>query len=235
MSASEVPVPVRGPYTAGGLFSTHWPLWDIYNKEAAIISEWEWILSVRFRVGDYDEKFDAYPVKITEHANSSSATTITRIYIPAKYRPILRLLQSKLCWHQIALTMPEPLLKAKANINEQTAYAHQKRRYEVFIDGARRNIIYCNSIRQSFFYWIEDNYYGGSDATGKLPKVKPMSREHRCLMFENWMMHELLIKGHIQTQIQFHMADRKQRKEWKSVLDVFNLGESACPSQPLFC
>jgi len=49
------------------------------------------------------------------------------------------------------------------------------------------------------------------------------------------MMHELLINGHIQTQIKFHMADRKQRKEWELVLDVFNLGESARSSQPLFC
>src|ERR1700729_2340118 len=92
-------------YVPGGLVETHWPIWDIHSRETRVVDTLDWIQNVRYKVGDYDTKLDVFPVSFTEYANTTTATTTTHIYIPAIYRPIFRLLQSKLCWHQIAYSM----------------------------------------------------------------------------------------------------------------------------------
>ena len=212
-------------YVAGDLVRKHWPTWDIHAKVTEVVENWHWIQNVRYKVDDYDTKLDAFRVDFTEYSNTTTATTTTRIYIPAIYRPIFRLLQSKLCWHQIACSIPEPTLKRNASENEYTDFLVRKGRYEVWRDGAMRNIIYCNSIREGFFHWIEDTYYSGNSATGILPSETKMSRDERCLLIENWMMHELLIRGHTDTEVNVWMSDKRNVKLWEKTGDVFGLSE----------
>jgi hypothetical protein len=227
---SEVQTKVvpKPKYVPGGLVEDHWPLWDIHAKLTEVVNSWEWIQNVRYKVGDYDTKLDAYPVSFTEYANTTTATTTTRIYIPARYRPIFRLLQSKLCWHQLAYSMPAPVLKRNASYNECMEFALRKARYEVWYDGAMRNIIYCNSIRESFFHWIEGKYYQGRSAIGKHPDGTKMSRQHKCILIENWMMHELLIMEHTDIGVKIWMSDESNVDLWNRTRDVFRLSE-LCP------
>ncbi|KIM74589.1 hypothetical protein PILCRDRAFT_92537 [Piloderma croceum F 1598] len=210
-------------YVPGGLVETHWPIWDIHSRETRVVDTLDWIQNVRYKVGDYDTKLDAFPVSFTKYANTTTATTTTRIYIPAIYRPIFRLLQSKLCWHQIAYSMPAPILKRKASNNEYTDFLVRKARYEVWHDGAMHNIIYCNSIRESFFHWIEDTYYRGNSAIGKRPGGTKMSRGRRCILIENWMMHELLIMAHTNMGVKIWMCDKDNVRLWDGTRDVFSL------------
>jgi len=226
--AQKVKAAPKPKYVAGGLVKDHWPVWDIHANLTEVVENWNWIQTVRYKVGDYDTKLDAFPVSFTEYANTTMATTTTRIYIPAKYRPIFRLLQSKLSWHQIAHSMPAPIPKGKASYEESTDILLRRARYEVWHDGAMRNIIYCNSIRESFFHWIEDTYYRGQSAIGKRPGVAKMSRDHDCMLIENWMMHELLILGHTDMQIKFWMSDKHNVALWNRTGDVFRLGEYVC-------
>jgi hypothetical protein len=212
------------PYNPFALFESHWPKWDIYAKEPGVVTQWEWIQSVRLKTGDYNKKLDAFPIMITEHANSNMATTTTRIYVPAHYRPILRLLNSKMAWHQVALTMPMPMLKRRATSTELLVHKMKMTRYEVWIDGAMRNIIYCNSIRESFFDWIEQKYYMNRNATGKLPTAKRMSRVHRCNLLETWLMLELIVQGHVLSEINHYFAEDECKAAWNEVTDVFELG-----------
>ena len=221
-------------YKAGGLFATHWPRWDIHSKAPEVVDQWEWIQSVHFKTGDYNDMLDAFPVMVTEHSNTSMATTTTRIYIPTQYRPILRLLNCKMAWHQVALTMPQPMLKHNADEEQRLTHKIHLTHYEVWTDGAMRNIIYLNSIRESFFAWVEKQFYRNKNATGKLPNVKKMSRDKRCVMLENWMMHELVIQAHVPNQINPFMADKSNRRKWRAMTDVFELGEYILKSAQAF-
>jgi hypothetical protein len=154
------------------------------------------------------------------------ATTTTRIYIPAIYRPIFRLLQAKTCWLQIAFSMPPPIAKKNAPHAERLTL---RARYEVWHDGAMRNLIYYNSIRESFFHWIEITYYRGRLATGKHLAVKKMVRARRCTLIETWMMHELLINKHDEASINTWMSNENNADFWNRTGDVFRLGEHVRP------
>jgi hypothetical protein len=213
-------------YVPGGLVANHWPKWDVHAKTIEVVNNWAWIQGVRYKVGEYDTKMDAFPVSITEYANSTVATTSTRIYIPARYRPIFRLLQAKISWHQIAYSMPAPLVKnGKKTGDALREEIRRKYRYEVWIDGTMRNIIYCNSIRDSFFHWIEDTYYRGANATGIRPSVQKMSREPRCWILENWLMHEFIILGHTDLDVTIWKSDPTRVERWDNIKNVFNLSK----------
>jgi len=230
---SKKPAPTG--YVPGGLIATHWPKWDVHAKATEVVNNWKWIQTVRYKVGPYDTKMDAFPVRITEYSNSKVATTTTRIYIPAIYRPIFRLLQAKIGWHQIAYSMPAPSVKRGENATDADRAEEmiRKSRYEVWNDGTMRNIIYCNSIRESFFEWIEKTYYRGANATGKSPSTQKMSREPRCWMLENWLMHEFIIKGHTDLAVNSWKSDSSEVKKWAKIENVFELGEYVRPQAKL--
>ncbi len=65
----------------------------------------------------------------------------------------------------------------------------------------------------------------GNSATGILPSETKMSRDERCLLIENWMMHELLIRGHTDTEVNVWMSDKRNVKLWEKTGDVFGLSE----------
>jgi hypothetical protein len=159
-------------YNAGGLFATHWPTWDIYSKAAEVVDQWDWIQSVHFKTGDYNDMLDTFPVMVIEHANSSMVTTTTHIYIPTQYHPIICLLNCKMAWHQVALTMPQLMLKHNADEEQHLTHKIHLTHYKVWADGAMQNIIYLNSIRKSFVAWIKKWFYRNKNVTGKLPNVK---------------------------------------------------------------
>jgi len=210
-------------YKPGSLFEEHFPLWDMYSKEEEVVAQWKWITTVRYKTGDYVPAFGAYPVSITEHANTGKPVTLTRIYVPSRYRPMLRLLNFKQAWHSFCLTMPAPKKLKKSNQGE---VLHQERqhRYEVWIDGNKRNIIYCDSIRNEFFRWIEGRYYGGSDAKGIKPRVNTMDDNQSCHLIENWLVHEILIQSHVPSRINLWMPLRSNAKRLKRLRSVFELG-----------
>lgn len=208
------------PYQLGGLYKTHWPEWDVNSKAEHVTASFDWTMSVRYRTGEYSPSHKGYPIYITEHANSSSATTTTRIYVPARYRPILRLLNAKMAWHMISFTVGSP--KVNKDHTEKDAVA--KRRYEVWMDGVRRNIIYCGSIREAFFEWIEIEYYGGKEATGLVPKPLPMDGTKRCIDIESWMMHELVVGHHVRPEILLWGSTPENVQRWQAIGNVFDLG-----------
>src|SRR5882762_8113110 len=218
-------------YKAGGLFATHWPTWDIHSKAAEVVDQWDWIQSVHFKTGDYNDKLDAFPVMVTKHANSNMATMTTHIY-SYKILSILHHLNCKMVWHQVALTMPQPMLKHNADEEQRLTHKMHLTHYEVWTDGAMRNIIYLNSIHESFFEWIEKQFYRNKNATGKLLNMKKMGRDKHCVMLKNWMMHELVIQVHVPNQLDPFMADKLNRKKWRAMTDIFKLGEYIYLSQP---
>ena len=211
------------PYQLGGLYNTHWPTWDVNSKRADIVSRLKSITEVRYRTGDYAKAHHAFPLYISEPAGASTTTT-TRIYIPTHYKPILRLLNAKMAWHILCLTFGTP---RKAKNTTRLAHKVAMRRYEVWIDGARRNLLYCDSIRESFFRWIEKVYYGRQDARGIIPKPSKMDNSKRCVEIENWMMHELLVKAHVKHEIRLWRHNNK--KTWANVHDVFDLSSYLFP------
>ena len=206
------------PYWLGGLYAAHWPTWDVNSKRANIVSKLKYITEVRYRTGDFATAHQAFPLYITEPAGGSTSTT-TRIYIPKRYKPILRLLNAKMAWHILCLTFGAP---RKSKNTLPLDYRVSMRRYQVWIDGARRNIIYCDSIRESFFRWIEEVHYGKQDARGIIPKPPKMDSSKRCNMIENWMMHELFVKAHVRHEIRLWVKENRRR--WDKIQDVFDLG-----------
>jgi hypothetical protein len=107
-------------YEPLALYEAHFPRWDIYSKEEEVRAEWEWITTVRYKTGDFASKLGAFPIYMTERANTNKSLTVTRIYIPARYRPILRLLNFKQVWDMFCLSMPGP---KKAKSVSQGAYS----------------------------------------------------------------------------------------------------------------
>jgi hypothetical protein len=213
-------------YKPQALYLAHWPQWDIHSKVSEVVENWEWIISVRYKVGDYDDARDAYPVYITANANTTNALTTTRILVPAKYRPILRLLNAKMAFQLVCLGFRPNSKRLPAEGEDMEIWRRQcDFRHEVWDDGVKRNIVYLNSIRESFFNWVEDNYYGGLDATGRQPTTKKMDRKPRCILLETWLMHELLAKSHVPSDIYSWLHQEKNRKAWMRVKDVFKLGE----------
>jgi hypothetical protein len=210
-------------YQPLALYHGHYPLWDIYSKEEEVRDHWEWITTVRYKTGDYATKLGAFPIYMTERANTNKSLTVTRIYIPSRYRPMLRLLNFKQAWHMFCLTMAEPR-KPKPSVKEVIPYQELARRYEVWIDGARRNIIYCDSIRNSFFEWVEKTYYGGSSAVDIEPRVKPMNDNQSCNLLENWFVHEIVINAHIPAGVNQWLTDKQNKKYLVRLKNVFNLG-----------
>lgn len=213
----------RKQYQLGGLYEAHFPRWNIYSNDEAIVDQWEWITNVRYKTGEYVPRLGAYPIYMTEHANTNKSLTVTRIYIPARYRPLLRLLNFKQAWLIYSLSMPEPR-KPKKPIDGVTPHGEVKRRYEVWFDGLRRNIIYCDSIRNSFFEWIEETYYKGSNATDIEPRVKSMEDNKSCNLLENWFLHEVVIQSHIPSAIHYWNSDKKNKKFIRDLRDVLNIG-----------
>jgi hypothetical protein len=210
-------------YQPSALYKDHYPLWDIYSKEEAIRTQWDWITTVRYKTGDYASKLGAFPIYMTERANTKKSLTVARIYIPSRYRPMLRLLNFKQAWHMFCLSMREPR-KPKPSVKEVIPYVELARRFEVWIDGARRNIIYCDSIRNAFFGWIEDTYYGRSSAIDVEPRVKTMADDQHCNILENWFVHEIVIKSHIPAGINLWLCDKKNKRLIKGLQNVFDLG-----------
>jgi hypothetical protein len=120
------------------------------------------------------------------------------------------------------LSMPEPRKPGKSV--ESIHYQELASRYEVWADGMRRNIIYCDSIRNSFFAWIEDTYYDGSSAVDIEPRVKSMDNNESCKLLENWFVHEIVIQSHIPSGINLWLSEKENRKFLSRIKNVFNLG-----------
>jgi hypothetical protein len=94
----------------------------------------------------------------------------------------------------------------------------------VWIDGARRNIIYCDSIRNTFFGWIEETYYGGTSAIDVEPCVKNMGDDQHCNILENWFVHEIVIRSHIPPGINGWLSEKPNKKLLRRLRNVFDLG-----------
>jgi hypothetical protein len=210
-------------YKPLALYEAHFPRWDLYSKEEEVRAQWEWITTVRYKTGDFASKLGAFPIYMTERANTNKSLPVTRIYIPARFRPMLRLLNFKQAWHMYCLSMPEPT-KPKASVKEHIPYLELARRFEVWIDGARRNIIYCDSIRNAFFEWIEDTYYGGTSAIDVEPRVKNMGDDQQCNILENWFVHEIVIQSHIPPGVNAWLSEKSNRKFIRRLKNVIDLG-----------
>ena len=115
------------------------------------------------------------------HASASASST-TQIYIPARYCPILHLLNSKMVWHKVCLTIPAPQKPKDLHMDYNIIESHALHtcHYTVWRDGAHRNFIYCSLVRESFFEWVEQGYYSGKDATGLVPRQSPMDGSKQC-------------------------------------------------------
>lgn len=224
----QEPALPTSPYKLSGLYEKHFPEWNIDSKQAEVVDRLQWAINVRYKVGEYSKTHKGFPIYIKGDGRASaSALSTTRIYIPARYRPILRLLNSKMAWHKVCLTIPAPQKPKDPNMDYNIIETHalQTRRHSVWRDGARRNIIYCSSVRESFFEWVEQEYYGGKDATGLVPRQSPMDGSKRCIEIENWMMHELVAKTHILSEIRLWSSLRSSNQDrWRKIRDVFDLG-----------
>jgi hypothetical protein len=192
-------------------------------KDEAIVDNWEWITTVRYKTGEYTSRLGAFPIYMTEHVNTNKSLTVTRIYIPSCYQPMLQLLNFKQAWHMYCLSMPEPRKPGKL-VEALIHYQELASCYEVWVDGMRRNIIYCDSIRNSFFAWIEDTYYDGLSAVDIELRVKSMDNNESCKLLENWFVHEIVIQSHIPSGINLWLGNKENRKFLSRIKNVFNLG-----------
>jgi len=72
-------------YQPGALYKQHYPLWNVYSRDEAVVDNWEWITTVRYKTGEYTSRLGAFPIYMTEHANTNKSLTVTHIYIPSHY------------------------------------------------------------------------------------------------------------------------------------------------------
>jgi hypothetical protein len=211
----------RTRYILNSLLQAHWPYWDIQSHAEGISESIQNKRDKRGKCGEYLSDYRAFPIYVAKNAHRGQVDWKTRAFVPAVYRPILRLLNCRINWHVMSLEI-QPSLKLVGLSSNAKNQTDAQKTYAEYVDGHTRNLIYHHSVRKEFFRWLDDTYYKGIKATGRIPTMKPMVPQ-RCELLETWMFIELFIHAHDEKSIAA-FKNNPTSKPQRKIKDIFRTG-----------
>jgi hypothetical protein len=219
-----------------GILVKYWPLGEMEGtrKDQAFLKG---LTDERVKCGEYNSQYKAYPIFLSKKVGSS-ASSKTRAFCPAAYRPALRILNCRIAFTLVGLeTKPDPSLMNKrrpaspdvenvadevAALSDSDSHRLVAEKYALCRDGYLRNVQYHTVVRREFFAWLDKTYYDNKVGTDRLPLKKPMQVQ-RCDILEAWLAVELLGANHSSDAIIRLINDSEKMKVLEAAKDVFRL------------
>jgi hypothetical protein len=221
-----------------GILVKYWPLGEMEGtrKDQAFLKG---LTDERVKCGEYNSQYKAYPIFLSKKVGSS-ASSKTRAFCPAAYRPALRILNCRIAFTLVGLeTKPDPSLMNKrrpaspdvenvadevAALSDSDSHRLVAEKYALCRDGYLRNVQYHTVVRREFFAWLDKTYYDNKVGTDRLPLKKPMQVQ-RCDILEAWLAVELLGANHSSDAIIRLINDSEKMKVLEAAKDVFRLSK----------
>ena len=156
-----------------GILVKYWPLGEMEGtrKDQAFLKG---LTDERVKCGEYNSQYKAYPIFLSKKVGSS-ASSKTRAFCPAAYRPALRILNCRIAFTLVGLeTKPDLLLMNKrrpaspdvenvadevAALSDSDSHRLVAEKYALCRDGYLRNVQYHTVVHREFFAWLDKTYY----------------------------------------------------------------------------